>query len=176
MTAVATGVRDSRSPRWLVPVLVGSLALNLVVIGATGSLIWRSYFQAGEARLGRRVVPSVLGYAVTLPPARVKELEQLTKEEWRKVRPLRRALVAARDEVNKALTAEPFDQARFLAAQVRMIEADRSSREAAFKLHAAISLHLTPEERRGFLPWREKQRRVQNPLERPERLSGEPRR
>ena len=42
MTAVATGMRESRSsPRWLMPVLVGSLALNLIVIGAAGSLVWR---------------------------------------------------------------------------------------------------------------------------------------
>jgi uncharacterized membrane protein len=173
MTAVVAGMQETRSPRWLMPVLVASLALNLIVIGATGSLIWRSYSITADAPLGRRVIPSVLGYAVTLPPERVKQLELLTKEEWQKVRPLRRALVAARDEAYKALTAEPFDQGRFLAAQARMIEADGRSREAAFKLHTAISIHLTPEERRRFLQWREQQRLPRNPLDAPEQAAGE---
>jgi uncharacterized membrane protein len=174
MTAVATGFHNNgRATRWLMAVLVGSLALNLIVIGAAGSLLWRSRFEAPEPPLGRRVVPSVVGYAVTLPPERVKELEQLTKEEWAKVRPLRRALVEAREASNKALTAEPFDRAHFLAAQVQVAEADRAAREAAFKLHNAIATNLTPEERRGFLRWREQQRLPQNPLDVAERPAGE---
>ncbi len=172
MTAVATRARDLRTSRWLMPILVGSLALNLIVIGAAGSLVWRSSF-AGSEQLSRRVIPSVLGYAVTLPPARVKELEQLTKAEWQKVRPLRRALLEARSEANKALAAEPFDRARFEAAQARLVEADVRSRAAAFKLHTAIAISLTPEERRGFLPWREQQQRAQNPLDVPERPAAE---
>jgi uncharacterized membrane protein len=174
MTAVATGLHNGgRATRWLMPVLVGSLALNLIVIGAAGSLLWRGHFEAPEPPLGRRVVPSVVGYAVTLPPERVKELQQLTKEEWEKVRPLRRALMEAREASNKALTAEPFERAQFLAAQVQLAEADRASREAAFKLHNAIATYLTPEERRGFLRWRELQRLPQNPLDGLEKAAGE---
>lgn len=174
MTAVATGMRESRSsPRWLMPVLVGSLALNLIVIGAAGSLVWRGDFQT-RAALGRRVVPSVIGYSVTLASERVKELDRLTKAERQKVLPLRRALLEAREEVNKALTAQPFNEARFLAAQGRLVEADERSREAAFKLQVALSLHFTPEERLGYLRWREKQRLPQNPLDMPEQPTGEP--
>jgi uncharacterized membrane protein len=175
MTAVATGMRESRSsPRWLMPVLVGSLALNLIVIGAAGSLVWRGDFETRAGALGRRVVPSVIGYSVTLPPERVKELDRLTTAERQKVRPLRRALLEAREEVNKTLTAQPFNEARFLAAQARLVEADELSREAAFKLQVALSLHFTPEERLGYLRWREKQRLPQNPLDMPEQSTGEP--
>jgi len=173
MTAVATGFHSGRPMRWLMPVLVGSLALNLIVIGAAGSLLWRGHLETTEQPLGRRVVPSVVGYAVTLPPERVKELEQLTREEWAKVRPLRRALIEAREASNKALTAEPFDRAHFLATQAKVAEADRTSREAAFKLHNALAVNLTPEERRGFLRWREQQRHPQNPLDGPEKTAGE---
>jgi hypothetical protein len=173
MTAVMTDIHGGRSPRWLMPVLVGSLAFNLIVLGAAGSLLWRGHFEERQAPLNRRVVPSVLGYAVTLPPERVKELEQQTKEEWERVRPLRRALVEARNTSNRALTAEPFDGARFLAAQAHLAEADRASREAAFKLHTAIAMHLTPEERRGFLRWREQQRLPRNPLDAPDKPAAE---
>jgi uncharacterized membrane protein len=175
MTAVLTDMSSLRAPRWLMPILIGSLALNLIVIGAVGSLLWRGSESNGT--LGRRVVPNIVGYAVTLPPERVKDLEELTKEEWQKVRPLRRALLEARDASNKALTAEPFNRERYFAAQARLAEADKASREAAFKLHSAIAIHLTPEERQGFLRWREQQRLSQNPLDAPEKpASGEPRR
>jgi hypothetical protein len=174
MTAVGTGMRNVRSSRWLMPVLVGSLALNLIVVGAAGSLVWRSYFGSREV-LGRRVVSSVIGYSVTLASERVKELERLTKEERQKVLPLRRALLEARAEVNRALTAQPFDEARFLAAQARLVEADQRSRESSFKLQVALSLHFTPEERLGYLRWREKQR-PQNPLDVPEQPASEPKR
>jgi uncharacterized membrane protein len=178
MTSVVTGMHGGRAARWLTPVLVGSLALNLIVAGAVGSLLWRGLAERHEASLGPRVVPSVLGYAVTLPPERVKELEQLTKEEWERVRPLRRALLEARDESMKVLAAEPFDRERFLAVQARLVEADKRSREAAFKLHSAIGINLTPEERRGFPRWREQQlqRRAQNPLDGPEKPASEPQR
>ena len=56
------------------------------------------------------------------------------------------------------------------------MKADRLSREASFELQRAIALHLTPEERRGYLRWREKQRLPQNPLDAPEQSAGEPHR
>jgi uncharacterized membrane protein len=172
MTAVATNMAGARPARWVMPVLIGSLALNLVVIGAIGSLLWRSHSEAG-GQLSRRVVPNIVGYAVTLPPERVSELERLTKDEWQMVRPLRRALMDARAEATKALTAEPFDREHFLAAQARLVAADKASRDAAFKLHTAISVNLTPEERRGFQRWRERQRLPQNPLDGPDRAIGD---
>lgn len=174
MTAAVTEMTSTRpASRWLMPVLIGSLALNLIVIGAIGSLLWRGHAES-TGQLGRRVVPNIVGYAVTLPSERVGELERLTKEEWQRVRPLRRALVEARAEAMKALTAEPFDRERFLAAQARLLAADQVSREAAFKLHTAISINLTPEERRGFLRWRESQRPARNPLDVPEKPASDP--
>ena len=175
MTAIMTDMTSTRPARWVMPVLIGSLALNLIVIGAIGSLLWRSHSES-TGQLGRRVVPNVVGYAVTLPPERVSELERATMEEWQKVRPLRRALLAARAEAMTALIAEPFDRERYLAAQARLVAADQASRAAAFKLHTAISVNLTPEERRGFLRWREGQRLPQNALDVPEKPATQPQR
>ena len=46
MTAVLTDMTNTRPARWMMPVLVGSLALNLIVIGAIGSLLWRSHSES----------------------------------------------------------------------------------------------------------------------------------
>jgi Spy/CpxP family protein refolding chaperone len=169
MTAVVTGMSSPRSSRWTVAMLVASLALNLVVIGAVASFLWRQQFDPpGAASEGGFVARHVLGYAVALPRERVEELEKLTEQEWQRVRPLRRALLEARDEARKALTAEPFDRQRYLEARSKVLAADQKSREATLALHTAIGLHLTPEERRGFLRWRDQQRPPpQNPLDVP---------
>ena len=169
MTAVATGVNGPRASRWMLATLVGSLALNFIVIGAVASSLWRQRFDPAEAQLGGFVPRHVLGYAVTLAPERVKELDRLTEQEWRRVRPLRRTLLEARDEARSMLTAEPFDRQRYLEARAKLVAIDQKSREATLALHTAIGLHLTPEERRGFLRWREQQRPPQNPLDVPEK-------
>lgn len=167
MTAFAADLDRGRAPRWMVAVLVGSLALNLVVIGATLSFLWRQHFEPADVRLSGFVPRHELGYAVTLPPERVKELERLTEQGWQTVRPLRRALLEARDEVVKALTAEPFDRQRYLGAQAKLLVADRKSRDAALQLRSEIGLHLTPAERQGYLRWRQQRRPLNNPLDEP---------
>jgi Spy/CpxP family protein refolding chaperone len=169
VTAVATGVGNPRVQRWLVPALVGSLALNLLVVGAAVSAYWRHGWEPPGARSGAFVPRHELGYATSLPQHRVKEIERLTEQERREVAPLRRALLEARVESIKALTAERFDKQRYLEAQAKLAAADQKSRQAAFKLHSAIGILLTPEERHGFLQWRERQRPVLNPLDPPEK-------
>jgi Spy/CpxP family protein refolding chaperone len=178
MTAVASGVEHQRAPRWMVTALVASLALNLAVVGAAVSSYWRNGWDPPGARAAGAFVPRhELGYAASLPPDRVKEIERLTQQERREVVPLRRALLDARAESIKALTAEPFDKQRYLDAHAKLEAADRKSREAAFKLHRAIGLVLTPEERRDFVPWRERQRPFFNPLDVPaKQQDGEPQR
>lgn len=172
MTAAATSIRSLRAPRWMVVTLVCSLALNLVVVGATASFLWRHRSEPREAR-ATHLPPTLLGYTRTLPAERVKELDSRTEEERRNVGPFRRALREARDESLKALSAEPFDQQRYLAAQSRLLVADQRSREAVLKLYGEIAISLTPEERRGFLRWREERRRQQNLLDEPEKQANE---
>lgn len=176
MTAVASGIDNQRAPRWMVAALVASLALNLAVVGAAVSSYWRNGWEPLGTRVGAFVPRHELGYAVSLPADRVKEIERLTEQERREVGPLRRALLEARAESIKALTAEPFDRQRYLEAHAKLAAADRKSREAAFKLHRAIGFLLTPEERRNFVPWRERQRPFYNPLDAPEKQGTEPQR
>ena len=152
MAAVATGTGSgTRAPRWVVAALIGSLALNLVVLGAIASSLWRGSSQSSEFPSTGRVPRTIVGYAAsTLPEARHKELQKQAEEQWRAAELLRRDLQDARAEAIKALTAEPFDKQRFLTAQSLLHAADLKSREATAKLNGAIGLNLTPEERRGL--------------------------
>lgn len=173
MTAGTTRVEGRRSPRWMVVALFASLALNLIGIGAAASFMWRHRFEL-VAAAGPHIAPNLLGYTSTLTPERRKDLWSRTEDERRNVRPLRRALREARDESLKALIAEPFDQERYQAAQSRLLAADRSAREAVYKLYGEIAVNLTPEERRGFLRWRDKRRPSQNLLDEPDKQANGP--
>src|SRR6478752_223585 len=130
MTEADNATTGSRRgmPRWLLVVLFGSLALNLLVVGSLAGAAWR---HRGPPRpLASVVIPNLLGYASTLPGERRKQLEQLTRDERSHIRPFRREVRAAREETIKALIAQPFDRERFVAAQARQAEAENRARAA----------------------------------------------
>ena len=117
-----------------------SLALNLLVLGLVGSLIWRMRVPPPWAHA---VAPNLLGYASTLPAERRKELWERSDKELQHIRPFRRDVRAARQETVKALAAEPFDRQQFVAAQTRQMEAENRAREAVQSLYVTIAESLT---------------------------------
>ena len=109
MTLAATRTARPASPRWMMIALFGSLALNLIVVGAAAGFAWRhNGVQAANA--SQHLSPSLLSYASTLSPERHKELSARTEEQRQNVRPLRRQLREAREDVVNALVTEPFDK------------------------------------------------------------------
>jgi uncharacterized membrane protein len=168
----AGGRAMRRAPRWVLGLLFVSLALNLVVIGSVAGAVWR--FRAPPPWSGA-VVPNLIGYASSLPAERRKQLWQAIAEERRSARPFRREVRAAREETIKALTAEPYERQRFLAAQARQAETENRARAAVQELYIKIADGLTPEERRAFPRWREHRRHPgRNPLDEPDHQAGEP--
>jgi uncharacterized membrane protein len=174
MTEADNATTGSRRemPRWLLVVLFGSLALNLLVVGSLAGAAWR---HRGPPRpLASVVIPNLLGYASTLPGERRKQLEQLTRDERSHIRPFRREVRAAREETIKALIAQPFDRERFVAAQARQAEAENRARAAVQDLYVKIADNLTPEERHAFPDWREHRRApVRNFLDEPDQSAGD---
>jgi uncharacterized membrane protein len=158
MSDMALGASDmdsARAPRWMVVLLVSSLALNLLVLGLVGTLMWRVRIPPPWEHA---VARNLLGYASTLPAERRKELWELSAKERQHVRPFRREVRAARDETAKALSAEPFDRQQFLAAQARQADAEQRARDAVRSLYVTIAEAMTAEERRGFQHWRANRR------------------
>jgi uncharacterized membrane protein len=161
-----------RAPRWMLVLLILSLALNLLVIGSVGAAMWRFRTPPPWAHA---VTPNLLGYASTLPPERRKELWERSARERQQIRPFRREVRAARQETVRALVAEPFDRRQFMAAQARQSDAENRAREAVQNLYVTIAEGLTPEERRGFSHWRERRRPPgSNLLDEPDQSAEEP--
>ena len=163
--AMTLGQAARRAPRWMLLLLIASLAVNFLIIGLTAGAMWK--FRGPPPMAG--VTPNLLGYASTLPSDRRKALWDGTEAERQYLRPFRREVRAAREEIIQALVAEPFDREKFLAAQEKQSEAEQRTRQAVRDLFAKIATGLTPEERRAFPRWREHRRPPgQNLLDEPD--------
>lgn len=152
MTDTGPSSAAPRWQRWKGILLVASLALNLLIFGLVA---------AAGIKHGWGPPPSVqqatlLRFARTLPPERKKEIWTAIRPELRLVRPHWRELRKARAEVRAALTAEPFDAARYRQAHDRQLEVEVGLRKALHPVFDSLATHLTSEERRQFARWQDK--------------------
>jgi uncharacterized membrane protein len=145
-----------RVPKWLLAVLVISLLINGLVVGAIASR-WQSMHAATPA-LGSSSNAQLYGFAVTLPAERRQEVWKTVEGDRAAIRPLRQTVHAARDEARKILLAEPFDATGYAAAQKRLFDAEQEMRLRALDVIQAIAQQLTPNERAAFARWEEDDR------------------
>jgi len=132
-------------------VLVASLALNMLLIGAAGAAIFRFRMAPPVAS---RISTNLIEYLATLPPDRRRDIWSATREERRKLRPARAEVRQAREAWRASLSSEPFDRERFVAAQTRVLEAEVKARMETKRLFVDIVTHMTPQERAAFAAWR----------------------
>ena len=110
---VKRGLRDA--PRWMLGLLIGSLAFNLLVLGLASGAMWHTRF--GQGAGGGNLLGNLVAFSQTLPAARRSELGPLIGDSRPpELRALRQDVRAARREVMRQFTADPFDVAAFRAA------------------------------------------------------------
>lgn len=144
------------TPGWLLAVLVASLLLNGLIVGAVGARWWA--FGSNTPWPGSSVNAHLVGYAVTLPGERRRDIWRATEALRDEMRPIRKVMQDARDDVRSVLVANPFDPERFAAAQKRLFDAEQTTRLATLKLIQAIARQLTPHERAAFAEWEKNDR------------------
>ena len=129
--------------RWLTPLLIVSLALNLLVLGAVAGFAWRHGPHGGWG--GRHGGPDRILWL--LPEAR-RDGAKAIIERYRADDEAREAEAkSARDAVSVALTAEPFSQDALQAALRRLGETEIGRRFDPAML-AEIAATLSLEERK----------------------------
>lgn len=144
------------STRWIWPVLIGSLALNVLV---AGTLIGQK-LRPAPANLPGNLPPGIaarLAQDATAPL--LKELSEAKRAQIRAIfeahrgqnRALWQAVRERRAEVTKVLEADPFNQATYAAAMSRLIETEAKARSAAQPTFAEVAAVLSPKERQDFL-------------------------
>lgn len=150
--APSNGPRSSG--RWLKAALIGSLALNALVIGVVLRGAW--HLRATIALAPPNIENNLSAFIATLPAERRDSLRQDTAIARPGVvlRPLRVALRQARQEAVKAFLAEPFDRQAFVAAQAKVAEAENKLRTTLQGMLPDIASRMTPQERQAFVHWR----------------------
>jgi uncharacterized membrane protein len=147
------------SPRTLRWALIGSLALNVLIIGTVVGTLCISRFGHDRHREGFRGSP-LIGFARTLPRERSDFIRQKYADAQPSLEATRKGIRDARAAVREVLTAETFDQAKLNAALDGIVAAQSSESRAKTALFGETVGQLTPEERRQLHDWLEKRRPI----------------
>lgn len=152
MTDTGPSSAAPRWPRWKGILLVASLALNLLVFG----IVAAAGIKHGWGPPPGAQQATLLRFARTLPAERKNEIWTAIRPELRSVRPHWRALRKARAEMRTALSAEPFDAARYRQAHDHLLEVETNLRKALHPVFDNVASLLTPQERHEFARWQAK--------------------
>lgn len=143
--------------RWLFPLLVASLALNLLVVGGMIGAKISHHKRFGAPGL-HGADRGLMGFVRDLPEDRRTVIGDQIKKLRDGVKPLRQAVREAWDETNTVLTAEPFDKAKFEASLAKVSAAEDTFRAAVNSGFADTAAALTADERKQLYAWREKRK------------------
>jgi uncharacterized membrane protein len=136
-------VPGPRRRNWLRVLLIASLTLNLLLIGAAAGRMWR-WHHHGRDFDGAGILLS------HVPADKRAGIEAMIERDRAAMRGQLDAMEAARKEVSAALIAEPFDKARFIAALQSMHQSGLAARSVTAATLAEIASHLSIEERKAF--------------------------
>ena len=137
-----------KASRRLWTVLIASLALNLLMMGAIGGTFWR--FRHGQPPFGPMAFVS-MSFLHHLPAERRKSLSDVLAKfrdfRWQSWRQLK----IARDAAGQALVAEPFDP-NVLEDRLRTMQrGELAMRDDFIPMLVEVAKALTPDERQDLL-------------------------
>ena len=140
---------ERRIPRWVWIVLVLSLALNLVTIGAIGGTLYSA--QHGGFWGGHRHSSDERAFMRSLPAERGEALKKIFREHRKNLKPYWRRVRSARREAAEVLRGDPFEKAKFEAALEKLHQTHLEARAASRPMIVDLAGKLNPEERKVFL-------------------------
>lgn len=135
-----------RAPRWMIGLLVVSLALNLLAFGAVAGRLWLGPHGHGSSS----VLWSGLRFVRHLPPERREAVRAIIDKDDSALRVAWEKFGPAREKVIDALTAEPFGRPAFETALAQLNDISGSMRQQSVTMLGALAEALTVEERKDF--------------------------
>ncbi|MGQ0674161.1 MAG: periplasmic heavy metal sensor [Hyphomicrobium sp.] len=146
-----------RTRAWVKWLLVGSLALNLLIIG--GAVGHKLFGRHGGWRGGERADDfGIMGYARTLDGGQRSSIRKIVQAGKANLKTLREDVRKARMEAAAVLVAEPFDKERSRQALGRIGEAEARIKAAGVATFLDAAETLTPAERNGLIEWWKRRR------------------
>ena len=148
------GAPPATLQRWLLPLLVVSLSVNLLIAGAALGGGWMLRHSAGrtEPGFGRDIAAGPITRLIgRLSQQRQAELHSLITQQREAGAGPKQLLAAARRDAATVLLAEPIDPARLEAAMKHIAETELTARNATVSTTVALVAKLSLPERRLFL-------------------------
>lgn len=154
---VASNVQPAGWRRYAMPLLLGSLAVNLVLIGGMVGGYFAASRHGGLAH--QPIERGIVGFVRSLPRERAQTLLQPLESRRPQFKENRKALREARSAAFDAFTAEAVEPDKLQAALVRAGEAEDRMQALGTQLFVDLSQKMTPDERKAYRTWREAQER-----------------
>jgi uncharacterized membrane protein len=136
-------------------ILIASLAVNLLVVGAVaGSMIFGRHGPRHGGSPGDDY--GLMGFTRVLSSDRRGPIRKAIKEQRETFKPLREAVDEARRQAADVLVVEPFSRDRLREAFDKINDADMKLKSAGQAMLLGTAETLTPDERRALKEWWEK--------------------
>lgn len=141
---------EPRKRRWLWPVLIVSLSLNLLFIGLVAGRMLTQDDRGGRQRIFTGAIEKLMQ---DLPEAKRLHAGELLKKHRETVKTARRDLREARRNAREAVLTEPFDEAKVSAALARFREIRSVSHQSMHDMMLGLMKELNLEERKKLLSY-----------------------
>lgn len=136
--------------RTLKVVLIASLALNLLVVGAIGGWMFKWKRHGGPWYGHGGIERQLFKFARDLPGQRRSELREQFRSRWKGMRPKFEDIKKTQEAAADVLTADPYDRQK-LSAALQESRVRRGERLDGFsELFLDMVGQLTAEERKAF--------------------------
>ena len=135
--------------RWLWPLLIVSLALNLLFVGVVVGRIW---IHGGRPVAHERIFTGAIERLMKdLPEAKRQTASELLAHHREQVRTLRKQIRDARSAARDAVLSEPYDEDRVAKALARFREIRAGQHQSMHDMIMALLKGLSLEERKQLL-------------------------
>lgn len=161
MTVEAPQTIRYRTPRWMIVVLVISLAGNLLVIGGAVGAMW--HFKRSHAYKAAGMPPYFGAFVARLPKEKRAKIKAILRSQRDRVKPLHDAFHRARDAAISEIGTDPLDMEKVKALYRTYNEARHKLRETRTELIPQILSVLSLEERKRLVRMRRFGRRWHRP-------------
>ena len=136
-----------RSRRWVLPLLIVSLGLNLLFIGLVAGRMWAG-FDGPRGAPHRIVTRAVEKFYGELPDSKKQRADELLQRQRKNNKALRGDLRKARKEAKDAALATTYDEEKLAAALARLREIRTSQHKAMHAMMLELLTDLSLEERK----------------------------
>jgi uncharacterized membrane protein len=148
--AASAGGDQTPRRRWLKPLLIVSLALNLLFAGLIAGAMWKRHH--GHWRPKHVVLQlSIEQMMRELPPDKRTVGEKVLKQLRNEVRPSRGELRARRKEAVAALTADPYVEKEFSDKMAALRDIRESARRKRHEIVIEFVRDMTVAQRKRFV-------------------------